>query len=172
MDTFPDWYADIHDPGQHPRVIAQLRDRRLVTFSGIHDRAGLLAVARRLITIRPHRDARTDGVTVITATGDTVASGYSAFTDAELTPHTDGSSLADPPRFVMLACLQPAAEGGETCVVDGARVLGTLAARLPPRCGRSLLRNRPPSAQITATLARFARQWNLGGCGSGCGWMS
>src|ERR1700730_976948 len=131
MDTFPEWYADIHDPGQHPRVIAQLRDRGLVTFSGIHDRAGLLAVARRLITIRPHRDAGTDGVTVITATGDTVASGYSAFTDAELTPHTDGSSLADPPRFVMLDCLQPAAEGGETCVVDGARVLATLAARAP-----------------------------------------
>lgn len=131
MDTFPVWHADIHDTGQRPRVIAQLRDHGLITFSGIHDRTELLAAARPLLTVRPHRDAGTDGVTVISATGDTVAPGYRAFTDAELTPHTDGSSLADPPPLLMLACLQPAAEGGETCVVDGARVLETLTDRFP-----------------------------------------
>jgi TfdA family taurine catabolism dioxygenase TauD len=131
MDTFPAWHADVHDPGQHSRIIAQLRDHGLVTFSGIHDCAGLLAAARPLLTVRPHRDAGTDGVTVISATRDTVAPGYTAFTDAELNPHTDGSSLADPPPLVMLACLQPAAEGGETCVVDGARVLETFADRFP-----------------------------------------
>jgi len=47
MDMFPALYADIHDPDQRPQVIAQLRDRGLVTFSGIYDRAGLKAAARQ-----------------------------------------------------------------------------------------------------------------------------
>jgi hypothetical protein len=47
MDMFPALYADIHNPDQRPQVIAQLRDRGLVTFSGIYDRAGLKAAARQ-----------------------------------------------------------------------------------------------------------------------------
>ena len=68
MDIFQAHYADIHDPAQQPRIAAQLRDQGLVTFSGIADRAALVAVARRLMAIRPHRDAGPDGVTVITDT--------------------------------------------------------------------------------------------------------
>ena len=62
-----------------------------MTFSGITGRAELAAVAGRLMAIRPHRDAGSDGVTMITATR-TAGPGYAAFTDAELIPHTDGSS--------------------------------------------------------------------------------
>jgi hypothetical protein len=91
MDTFLAHYADIRDPAQHSRVSAQLGEQGLVTFSGIADRAALVAVARRLLTIRPHRDAGPDGVTVITDT-HTKDAGYAAFTDAELVPHTDGST--------------------------------------------------------------------------------
>jgi integrase len=87
MDTFLARYADIHDPGQHHRVITQLRDHGLVTFSGIQDRAALLAAAVQVLAIRPHRDAAADGITVISAAGDAVAPGYAAFTDMELTPH-------------------------------------------------------------------------------------
>ena len=130
MDTFQAHYADIRDPAQHPRIAAQLRERGLVTFSGIADRAALAAVARRLMAIRPHRDAGPDGVTVIT---DTQAStfGYAAFTDAELFPHTDGSSLPDPPGLLLLACRRPADEGGKTLLADGARIVGTLAEQNP-----------------------------------------
>jgi hypothetical protein len=130
MDTFQAHYADIGDPAQEPRVTARLRDQGMVTFSGITDRAALAAVARRLMTIRPHRDAGADGVTVITGTGSK-ASGYAAFTDAELIPHTDGSSVPDPPGLLLLACVQPAREGGMTRVADGARIIGTLAEQYP-----------------------------------------
>jgi len=65
-----------------------------VTFSGIAEPAALAAAARRLMAIRPHRDAGPDGVTVITDTRANDA-GYAAFTDAELIPHTDGSSVPD-----------------------------------------------------------------------------
>src|ERR1035438_8598911 len=107
MGTFQAHYADIRDPDQYPRVAAQLREHGLVTFGGITDRAALVAVARRLMIIRPHRDVGPDGVTVITD-AQAEAVGYAAFTDAELTPHTDGSSLPDPPGLLLLTCLQPA----------------------------------------------------------------
>ena len=111
MDAFQAHYADIRDPAQQSHIAAQLRDQGLVTFSGITDRAVLVTVAQRLMAIRPHRDAGPDGVTVITGTG-TKTSGYAAFTDAELIPHTDGSSVPDPPGLLLLACLQPADQGG------------------------------------------------------------
>ncbi len=60
MDTFQAHYADIRDPAHQPCIAAQLRERGLVTFSGITDRAALAAMARRLMTIRPHRDAWSD----------------------------------------------------------------------------------------------------------------
>lgn len=130
MDAFQANYADFRDPAQHPRIAAQLRERGVVTFSGIADRAVLAAVARGLMEIRPHRDAGPDGVTVITDTRASTA-GYAAFTEAELVPHTDGSSLPDPPGLLLLACQRPADEGGKTLLADGARIIGTLAEQYP-----------------------------------------
>jgi len=101
-----------------------------VTFSGITGHEALVAVARRLMTVRPHRDAGPDGVTVITG-GQAQGSGYAAFTDAELIPHTDGSSVPDPPGLLLLTCEQPADQGGRTRVADGARIISTLAEQYP-----------------------------------------
>jgi hypothetical protein len=93
MDTFQAHYADIRDPAQQLSISARLRDQGLVTFDGLGDRAALVAVARRLMTIRPHRDADSDGITVITGTG-VRTSGYAAFTEAELIPHTTSALYA------------------------------------------------------------------------------
>ncbi len=101
-----------------------------MTFTGITDRTALASAARALMSIRPHRDAGPDGVTVITDTG-TTDPGYAAFTDAELIPHTDGTSLPDPPGLLLLACQQPASRGGTTLLADAARITATLAAQHP-----------------------------------------
>lgn len=130
MDIFQTHYIDIRDPAQQAHIAARLRDKGMVTFSGITSRAVLVTVAQRLMDIRPHRDAGPDGVTVISGTG-VAASGYAAFTDAELIPHTDGSSVPDPPGLLLLACLQPADQGGATRVADGARIVATLARQYP-----------------------------------------
>ncbi len=71
MDTFRAYHADILDPAQQPRVIALLRKYGLMTFTGITDRTALSSVARAPMSIRPHRDAGPDGVTVITDTQTT-----------------------------------------------------------------------------------------------------
>ncbi len=130
MDAFQAHYADIRDPAQQPRIAAQLRDQGLVTFGGMADPAALAAAAGRLMAIRPHRDAGPDGVTVIADTRANDA-GYAAFTDAELIPHTDGSSVPYPPGLLLLACQRPADQGGTTLLADGARIIGTLAEQYP-----------------------------------------
>jgi len=113
METFQAYYTDIHASGWQRHTAAQLRERGLVTFSGITGRAGLIDIARQIMAIRPHRDADPDGVTVITKTQDE-SSGYTGFTTAELIPHTDGTAVADPPGLLLLACQQPADMGGST----------------------------------------------------------
>jgi hypothetical protein len=130
MDTFRAYHADILDPAQQPRVIALLREHGLVTFTGITDRTELASVAGRLMRIRPHRDAGPDGVTVITDT-QTMDPGYAAFTDAELIPHTDGTSMPDPPGLLLLTSQQPASHGGNTLLADAARITATLAEQHP-----------------------------------------
>jgi alpha-ketoglutarate-dependent taurine dioxygenase len=133
MDSFRAHHADMADPAWQPSVEARLRDYGLVTFAGITDRAALITIARRLMAIRTHRDAAADGITEITeiTDRDTTAAGYAAFTDAELTPHTDGSSMPDPPGLLLLTCVQPASAGGATLLADGAQIITTLAARHP-----------------------------------------
>jgi hypothetical protein len=130
MDTFHAHHADILDPAQQPRVIALLRDHGLVTFTGITDRTTLVSAARRLMGIRPHLDAGPDGVTVITDT-QTTDPGYAAFTAAELIPHTDGTSLPDPPGLLLLSCQQAARQGGNTLLADAARITAALAGQHP-----------------------------------------
>ena len=68
MDAFSAYHGDILDPDAQPRVRALLREHGLVTFTGITDRTTLVSAARRLMRIRPHRDAGPDGVTAITDT--------------------------------------------------------------------------------------------------------
>jgi alpha-ketoglutarate-dependent taurine dioxygenase len=130
METLQANYTDIRDPDWQPHVAVQLANRGLVTFTGINGHAELVALARQLLTVRPHRDAGPDGVTVIAST-HAEESGYAGFTDAELIPHTDGSGVPDPPGLLLLACQQPADEGGMTRVVDGASIVSTLAQQHP-----------------------------------------
>jgi hypothetical protein len=130
MGTFQVNHTDIRDPGWQPGVMAELGERGLVAFTGITGHTELVALARQLMTVRPHRDAGPDGITVITSTR-AEDPGYAGFTDAELIPHTDGSGVPDPPGLLLLACQRPADEGGNMRVVDGASIMGTLAEQHP-----------------------------------------
>jgi alpha-ketoglutarate-dependent taurine dioxygenase len=135
METFRAYYTDIHASDWQQQAAAQLREQGLLTFSGITERAALIALARQLMTIRPHRDADADGVTVITKVQNE-SSGFTGFTDAELIPHTDGSAASNPPGLLLLACQQAADEGGSTRVVDGALVARALGDQHPAALGR------------------------------------
>lgn len=142
-----------------------------MTFTGITDRTRLASVAGRMMSIRPHRDAGPDGVTVITDT-QTTDPGYAAFTDAELIPHTDGTSLPDPPGLLLLTCQQPASYGGSTLLADAARITATLAVQHPPPCERCLRHEPPTSAQRADTSAPSASLPTPAGHASGSASMT
>ena len=55
----------------------------------------------------------------------------SAYTPKELRPHTDGTYSHDAPGVQLLLCVSYEAEGGESIMVDGARIAERLAAEQP-----------------------------------------
>jgi len=55
----------------------------------------------------------------------------SAYTPKELRPHTDGTYSHDAPGLQLLLCVDYEAEGGESIMVDGARIAAELKARQP-----------------------------------------
>lgn len=91
----------------------------------------LLSLARPFADIVQHRDSDADGVTVITGCAEEPTPGFAGFGRGELLPHTEGSSLPRPPGLLLLACVTPADRGGETFVVDGQALHGTLATEDP-----------------------------------------
>ncbi|MFI5527300.1 TauD/TfdA family dioxygenase [Kitasatospora sp. NPDC051853] len=56
-------------------------------------------------------------------------------------PHTDGCFMASPPTVVALYCSSPAASGGESVLVDGARLLEECTAELAPHELSALFRD-------------------------------
>jgi hypothetical protein len=68
METFRAYYTDMRASDWQQHAAAQLRERGLLTFGGIAERARLIGLAQQLMTFRPHRDADAEGVKVITKT--------------------------------------------------------------------------------------------------------
>ena len=141
-----DIFASPHVDVRAGDASSQLRDRLaaagIATFDGIDTRAAALAMVRAISTVVTHRDSDPDGVTVITEAGDDDRPGYAAFTNRELRPHTEGSTLPRPPTLLTMTCLRPAISGGESLLIDGRAVHADLAAADPdavcalaaPRC--------------------------------------
>ena len=129
MSEFERFRVDHQQPAA---VIEALRERGIATFTGISDRAQLTVFASQFMTSRHHRDADADHVTGIRPNDDlaqrTAGTGFSR---AAIPPHTEGSSLPNPPRLLLLACVSPAPIGGATVVVDGAALHRYLRDREP-----------------------------------------
>ena len=121
-DILATHYADISAADGRDKLTGLLKDEGLATFSGVTDRASLLNLAHGLLTLYLHRDSDPDGVTVITSGAEDRQPGFAGFSSAGLHPHTERSGVAEPPRLVMLCCITPAANGGASQLVDGARL--------------------------------------------------
>ncbi|MGI5233778.1 TauD/TfdA family dioxygenase [Actinoallomurus sp. CA-142502] len=130
----------------------------LVMFTGLRDRNHLLRVARRLVTIRPHRSAGADGVSVIADRADQ-RSGYTAYSTAALPPHTDGTAMPNPAHLIILACQEQAGAGGESLAIDGQAVYRTLAAEYPSELKELC---RPNSAVFNGLRSSVFAQLNDG----------
>jgi hypothetical protein len=119
-------------PGSIDHVVDDLQSKGLALLTGISGRADVLAFGRAIAAVRTHRDGSPDGVTTIAqraSAADTV--GMGGFSARGLIPHTDGSALPESPRLLIMACLRPAVEGGDSVLIDGYQVYQAIAGTDP-----------------------------------------
>ncbi len=127
-EIFESHFEDLQLPEPEARIAERLRRSGLVTVNGLEHRSQVLALARVLMRITPHRDSDPDGLTVIRDTGRHAdRAGFAGFGNGELLPHTERSGIPCPPRLMLLACERPADTGGECVLVDGRDVYADLA---------------------------------------------
>ncbi|WP_055548700.1 TauD/TfdA family dioxygenase [Streptomyces kanamyceticus] len=114
---------DTSRPGAIDRITDGVRKRGLVTLTGIDSRTDALALAAQIMTVIPHRDSDSDGITTIRDTRrHTHRAGFAGFGNGPLEPHTERSGSPSPPRLMMLVCGQAAHAGGDSVLVDGRAV--------------------------------------------------
>lgn len=93
------------------------------------NRAQLLTFAEDLGTIvmHPHGDA--DGITTVRDKSELqdTSAGLAGFCRSKLELHTDRSSERDPPNIVILACAEPASNGGISILSDSLPVINYMA---------------------------------------------
>ncbi|MEW2582916.1 TauD/TfdA family dioxygenase [Streptomyces virginiae] len=130
-------HLDVRDTGQAGRTaVGDVTDRLGTTgmalVSGLTTRAQTLAFAERLMAVVPHRDSDPDGLTTLRNIGRRVAQpGFAGFGSGELLPHTERSSVPQPPRLMLLVCQQPAVSGGSVLLSDGRSIHAHLAEHAP-----------------------------------------
>ncbi|MFF7533199.1 TauD/TfdA family dioxygenase [Streptomyces bobili] len=113
-------------------VADALRSTGLALLDQLPTRQDVLDAAADVMHITPHRDSDPDGLTVIRDTGrHTGREGFAGLSNGEVLPHTERSSLATPPRLMMLVCARPATTGGQCLLADGHAVYADLAEDHP-----------------------------------------
>lgn len=92
---------------------AELSSAGLVITHGVSTR-DLGKLLERDAQIFVHPDAGSDGVTLITPTGES----RGGFSRMGLAPHTDRSTVAEPPSVLVLVMAQPSRVGGDAQFAD------------------------------------------------------
>ncbi|MEV4889945.1 TauD/TfdA family dioxygenase [Nonomuraea sp. NPDC055795] len=147
--TFSDHYLINGDDLLAQTATLLARDG-LATLDGVHTRDAIAELANRMMTIYPHRDSGSDGVTVIDQRAHLAGQlGFAGFGNSAMPPHTDLSAAPLPPRLQILVCSLSGSAGGETVLVDGAGVCADLAQFRP-----DLLRRLEQPGTV-----RFADRW-------------
>ncbi|GGS52743.1 hypothetical protein GCM10010206_13150 [Streptomyces cinerochromogenes] len=126
---FADHFVNLRVPHASDVIAAQLRETGLVTLDGMATRQEVLSFASPLMAITPHPHGAPDGLTLIHNTGSHAhRAGFAGLGNGELLPHTERSGTPSPPRLILLVCLQPASDGGETLLADGRDVHARLVS--------------------------------------------
>jgi alpha-ketoglutarate-dependent taurine dioxygenase len=131
-EHFQAFYVDISQKNATEMIQAELERRGLVTFDKVHSVEELRLFCSKLGKTLMHRDSDEYGVTrIINREMMLPEDGYHAFTNAALTLHTDGSSVAEPATLVVFWCAYPGETGGLSLFVDGKSIYQFLAAHHP-----------------------------------------
>lgn len=130
--SFDTFYIDISQENAEEIIVSSLETQGLVTFDKIHSIEELRLFCAKLGKSLVHRDSDEHGVTRIVKHEVLLSKdGYQAFTDAALTLHTDGSSIAEPAILVVFWCAEPGETGGLSLFVDGKHIYRLLVTQYP-----------------------------------------
>jgi hypothetical protein len=113
-------------------IHARLSSDGVAFVGGLQQEATFMAVGKSLGTIFHHRDSDPSGITRLKARIlDGGISDLRGFSSQELLPHTDRSTAEAPPDYVFMAAVLQPAKGGDSVLVDGARLHAWIAAHDP-----------------------------------------
>lgn len=116
-------FFDIQSNGLIPKIKRELEASGIVFIEGATSRAAVLKFSSKIGHVVGHRDSEVDGLTRIAHDPSRERErGFLGFSAKGLFPHTDRSSLQNPPNLLLTVCDQQAESGGESLLVNACRV--------------------------------------------------
>lgn len=135
-------FINIHDPAAESRITQELAAQGIVFLEGLASAEDALGLVRRLGEVFRHRDAGPDGITRIHYRAEVDGQpSYDGFGCNALFPHTDVSSLDEPPGFLLQVCVTSSQQGGKAVLCDGRRVASRLQRDHPRLFSRAQANN-------------------------------
>lgn len=97
-------------------------------FSGNYELNDFSNFCKNFGTIYFHRDSNESGITVVKNKMDSniTEEGFVGLTNNDLFPHTDRSTIKNPPNVLILYCKYQSGQGGETTLIDTKKILSSL----------------------------------------------
>ncbi|WP_162890210.1 TauD/TfdA family dioxygenase [Streptomyces olivoreticuli] len=129
---FAPYEVDIRQPRVVDLIAARMRHTGLVAVRGLTSPEAVATFADRVMHRGVYPGEGPLGLHEVWDTGEHAhLVGHTELTRAAVDVHTRRADLVLPPRLVLMACIHPAHEGGETVLVDGKVLFGDLCRRRP-----------------------------------------
>ncbi|MEU1307852.1 TauD/TfdA family dioxygenase [Streptomyces cinnamoneus] len=129
---FAQYEVDIQQPRVADLIAARMRHTGMVTVGGLTSPEAVAKFADRVMHRAVYGGDGPVGLHEVYDTGEHAHRvGQAELTRAAVDVHTCRADLVLPPRLVLLVCIHPGHEGGQTLLVDGKVLFGDLCRRRP-----------------------------------------
>ena len=105
-------------------IMTTIESEGIVFFENFLTENEFSSVSKLYGTIYTHRDSKEHGITIVSNSIEEkeTKEGFKGLTSSELFPHTDRSTIQNPPNLLLLYCHNQSGLGGETTIVDTKKV--------------------------------------------------
>jgi alpha-ketoglutarate-dependent taurine dioxygenase len=129
---FEDYFVDLASHQGVAELERCLAENGLVTFEMRSDRdVEVVELCESLGTLADHPDAGPLRLTDIVTRNVLSGGNLAGFSQSALKLHTDRAGVSLPPSVLLMTCVQPATDGGESIFLDGRELYLGLAKRNP-----------------------------------------
>ena len=135
-------FVNIHVSGVAEIIAHRLDTEGIVLLGGFTCAEDALKIVRRIGEVYMHRDADEDGITRLRYRAEVAAKpSFDGFSRNALFPHTDVSSLDEPPAWLLQICMSSSAQGGRPILCNGQTLARRLAQHHPQLFVRTQAKN-------------------------------